>query len=176
MTPSGCGSVLSLSLWSQSFFSVPAPGLSYSFPCKTGDSSACRRPKVSSQAMGCVLDHQSLFCCRSLIRQFTKSSPPMVTEPVGVPSTGKVDAGVRTGLLDFLDLFRARTGEAGGMQHSSLWRPSKSGPWACLPCPPLLSAAGHPKLLLVIKCCWLSGTCPRPCVLCQLWTSLFLLC
>lgn len=156
MTPSGCGSVLYLSLRAQIFFFCSSPGSLLFFPCKLGNSSARRRPKVSSQAVGCVLSDQSLFCCRGLLRLFTKSSPPLATEPVGVPSTGsglRVDAGVRAGLLDFPDLFRAHTGEAGGMQHSSLWRPSGSGPWACPPYPPLLSAAGHPKLLLVIKCC-----------------------
>lgn len=73
---SGCGSVLSLSLRAQTFFSALAPGLSHSSvqtrAC-AGDSSAHGRPKVSSQAVGCVF-HDWSFLCRDLMRQFTKST------------------------------------------------------------------------------------------------------
>lgn len=138
----------------------------------------------SSQAVGCVLDGRSLLC-RGLMRQFTKSSPPMGTEPVGVPCTGNWSQdgsweGSGQICLTLLicpmhQSFLACMGEAGGMLHSSLWRPNGVRALG-MPTLPASPQRGWTPLLLVIKCCWLSVTRPRPCVLCQLGTSLFSLC
>lgn len=75
--------------WRQTFFSAPSLGLSYS-SCVSrgcaGDSSAHRRPRVSSWDVDCVLDAQNLKC-RGFVIPITNSRPPVGTEPVGELST-----------------------------------------------------------------------------------------